>query len=492
MFNLTSFILPTLILFPLFAAFFLFFVSSENTQFIRRFGLFVSFFLFLLSLLLFLFFDPNYTKFQFIFDFVWFSPSNLNLSLGVDGISIFFILLSTLLIPICLLASWDSITKFYKEYIICFFLMESFLILVFSVRDLLLFYIFFESILIPMFILIGVWGSRERKIRASYLFFLYTLFGSVLMLLAILYIYFTQGTTDYEMLLISSFSFKEQCYIWLAFFASFASKVPMLPVHIWLPEAHVEAPTAGSVILAGILLKLGTYGFIRFSVPLFPEASFYFTPFVFSLSILGVIFASLTAIRQTDLKRIIAYTSVAHMNLVMLGIFSFNSVAIEGAILQSLSHGFVSSALFLIIGVIYDRHHTRMVAYYSGLVHLMPLFTFIFLFFTMANIALPGTSSFVGEFFLLSGIFKANTFATFFGATGMILGGGYSLWLLNRICYGNLKIQYIFEYQDLNTREFFVFLPLILGTFVLGIYPDLFLNIIHPSVHCLISQININ
>jgi len=264
----------------------------------------------------------------------------------------------------------------------------------------------------------------------------------------------------------------------------------MLPVHIWLPEAHVEAPTAGSVVLAGILLKLGSYGFLRFSLPLLPEASLYFTPFIFALSILGVIYPSLTAIRQTDLKRIIAYTSVAHMNLVMIGLFSFNAVGLEGAILQSLSHGFVSSALFLLIGVVYDRHHTRMVKYYSGLAHTMPIFTLIFLIFTMANIALPGTSSFVGEFLILAGAFKISTSATFFGATGMVLGGGYSLWLFNRIVYGNLKIQYLTHFQDLNIREFFVFLPLLFGTFLMGIYPEIFLEVIHGSVQNLVSQIN--
>ena len=370
-------LLPILVFLPLFGSVILLFVPNKNVNAIRQFGLFVSFLVFFLSLFLWLFFDCQYVRFQFVYDFVWISSSNLNFSLGIDGISIFFVLLTTLLIPLCLLASWNSITKSYKEYVIAFLCMESFLILVFCVRDLLLFYIFFESVLIPMFIIIGVWGSRERKVRASYMFFLYTLLGSVLMLLSILYVYFRVGTTDYETLLAFQFTFNEQRFIWLAFFASFASKVPMLPVHIWLPEAHVEAPTAGSVVLAGILLKLGSYGFLRFSLPLLPEASLYFTPFVFALSILGVIYPSLTAIRQTDLKRIIAYTSVAHMNLVMIGLFSFNVVGLEGAIMQSLSHGFVSSALFLIIGIVYDRHHTRMVKYYSGLVHTMPLFTII-------------------------------------------------------------------------------------------------------------------
>lgn len=491
MFNslLITYILPLLIFLPLLGTTFLFFVSKNNIKLIRFIGLFSSFFVFLLSLVLIIFFDRNYIRFQFVYTFIWVSSSNFNFSIGVDGISVFFIILITLLIPLCLLASWTSIRKQYKQYVIAFLFMESCLILVFCVRDLLLFYIFFESVLLPMFIIIGIWGSRERKIRASYLFFLYTLFGSVLMLISILYIYFTIGTTDYEILLTHSFTLKEQCFIWLGFFASFASKIPMIPVHIWLPEAHVEAPTAGSVVLAGILLKLGSYGFLRFSLPLLPEASLYFTPFVFSLSILGIIFASFTAIRQTDLKRIIAYTSIAHMNLVMLGIFSFNIVGIEGAILQSISHGFVSSALFLLIGVIYDRHHTRMISYYSGLVHTMPLFTIIFLIFTLANIALPGTSSFIGEFLILSGVFKINTSAAFFGAIGMILGGGYSLWLFNRIVYGNLKIQYLISFEDLTLKEFYVFLPLIIGTLILGFYPEIVLNIIHSSAQNLITQI---
>jgi proton-translocating NADH-quinone oxidoreductase chain M len=485
-----NYLLPLLVLLPVFSSFVLLFIPNTQSILIRMIGISTSFLVFFLSLLLWFFFDYNYSRFQFVYDFTWISSSNLNFSLGIDGISIFFLILTTLLIPLCLLASWESVSKFNKEYVISFLIMESFLILVFCVRDLLLFYIFFESVLIPMFIIIGVWGSRERKIRASYMFFLYTLIGSVLMLLAILYIYFTVGTTDYEALLTFNFTFKEQIWLWLAFFASFASKVPMLPLHIWLPEAHVEAPTAGSVVLAGILLKLGSYGFIRFSLPIFPEASLFFTPFIFILSVLGVIYPSLTAIRQTDLKRIIAYTSVAHMNLVMIGIFSFNVVGLEGAILQSLSHGFVSSALFLIIGVVYDRHHTRMVKYYSGLAQTMPIFTLIFLIFTMANIALPGTSSFVGEFLILAGAFKVNTTITFLGATGMILGGGYSLWLFNRIAYGNLKIQYLTNFQDLTLREFFVFFPLIFFTFLMGIYPEIFLNVIHGSATNLISQIN--
>jgi NADH-quinone oxidoreductase subunit M len=287
-----------------------------------------------------------------------------------------------------------------------------------------------------------------------------------------------------------SFSNEEQKILWLAFFFSFATKVPKIPVHLWLPEAHVEAPTSGSVILAGVLLKLGTYGFIRFSFPLFPEACFYFSPLVYSISVLGVIYASFTAIRQTDFKRIIAYTSVAHMNLVMIGLFSFNVVGLEGAILQSLSHGLVASALFLLIGVVYDRYHTRLIKYYSGLVHVMPLYIIIFLFFTLANIGLPGTGSFVGEFMILAGSFKANTTVTFISATGMIIGGCYSLWLFNRISYGNLKTQYIKRFLDISKKEFFTFLPLLLGTFIMGIYPTIFLDVMHSSVNSLVEYMN--
>jgi proton-translocating NADH-quinone oxidoreductase chain M len=347
-----------------------------------------------------------------------------------------------------------------------------------------------------MFIMILIWGSRERKIRAATMLFLYTLFGSVFMLAGILYIYWVVGTTDYQMIVASAhFSPFEQRLLWLAFFLSFATKVPMLPVHIWLPEAHVEAPTAGSVILAGILLKLGSYGFIRFSLPLFPEANFYFTPLVYTISILGVIYTSLTAIRQTDFKRIIAYTSVAHMNIVMIGIYSFNLIGLEGSIIQSISHGFVSSALFLIIGVVYDRFHTRLVKYYSGLVHIMPIYAIIFLFFTLANIAMPGTSSFVGEFLILSGSLKENTTVTFLGSTGMILGGAYSLWLYNRVIYGNLKTDeghlHLKYSYDLTKREFYVFLPLMIGTLLMGIYPKIFLDPLDASVLNLIFQLKV-
>jgi len=480
-------ILFYILILPLLGAFTLLFIPSSHKSLLRSIALSCSCLTFVLSLFLWVFFNNSIGTFQYVEKFLWIPILNINFPIGLDGISLFFILLTTLLIPLCLLASWGSIQVNLKKYLISFLVMEFFLIGVFCILDLLLFYIFFESVLIPMFLIIGIWGSRERKIRASYFFFLYTLLGSVLMLLSILYIYYQVGTTDYEVLLTFSFSPLEQKIMWFTFFASFATKVPMVPVHLWLPEAHVEAPTAGSVILAGVLLKLGTYGFIRFSLPLFPEACFYFAPFVYGMSVVGVVYASFTAIRQSDFKRIIAYTSVAHMNLVMIGLFSFNIIGIEGAILQSLSHGFVASALFLIIGVVYDRHHTRMVKYYGGLVHTMPIYVFIFLFFTMANIGLPGTGSFVGEFLILTGSFKINTTVTFLGATGMIIGGCYSLWLFNRVAYGNLKTQYFKNYLDVNKRELLTFCPLLLGTLIMGVYPNIFLDSIHFSVNMLVE-----
>jgi NADH-quinone oxidoreductase subunit M len=480
-------LLVIILLLPLAGIIFLSFIPSYNRTVLKSTAFQITCQLFILSLFLWFFFDKSLGSFQYVGKFFWMSSLNLNFTFGIDGISLFFIILTTLLIPLCLLVSWKSIEINLKEFLLAFLLMEFFLIGVFCILDLLLFYIFFESVLIPMFLIIGVWGSRERKIRAAFFFFLYTLLGSVLMLLSVLYIYYRVGTTDYEILLAFSFAELEQKLLWMAFFASFATKIPMVPVHLWLPEAHVEAPTSGSVILAGILLKLGTYGFIRFSFPLFSKACFYFTPVVYAIAVIGIVYTSLTAIRQSDFKRIIAYTSVAHMNLVMIGLFSFNIIGIEGAILQSLSHGFVASALFLVIGVVYERHHTRMVKYYGGLVHVMPLYIFIFLFFTMSNIGLPGTGSFVGEFLILAGSFKSNTSITFVSATGMVLGGCYSLWLFNRIAYGNLKTRYFQKYSDITKREFFIFFPLLVNTLLLGIYPEIFLQSIHMSVNLLVE-----
>ena len=480
-------LLILLLLFPLFGIFLLSVSPFQNRQVLKYIVLNCSCLTFVLSLFTWVFFDKSVGTFQFVQKVLWIPTMAINFTLGIDGISLFFVILTTFLIPLCLLIGWNSIQNDLKKYFILFLIMEFFLLGVFCVLDLLLFYIFFESVLIPMYLIVGIWGSRERKIKAAYYFFLYTLIGSVLMLLSILYIYYQVGTTDYEVLLSFIFSPFEQKLIWISFFISFATKVPMIPVHLWLPEAHVEAPTSGSVILAGVLLKLGTYGFIRFSFPILPEACFYFTPFVYSLAAVGIIYASFTAIRQTDFKRIIAYTSVAHMNLVMVGIFSFNTIGIEGAILQSLSHGFVASALFLLIGVVYDRHHTRMVKYYGGLVHTMPLYVSIFLFFTMSNIGLPGTGSFVGEFLILIGAFKTNIIIAVISATGMVIGGCYSLFLFNRICYGNLKTQYFDNYLDLSKREFFIFVPLIIGVIIMGIYPNIWLECIHFSVNMLIE-----
>lgn len=487
-----------LIFFPLLGCLIILVLPSYDKTRIKSVALLTAGLEFLFSLSLWIYFNKSVSKFQFVesvdYWFPWDSISSSAVLLGVDGISLFFILLTTLLIFLCLLSSWDNIHSHLKEYVIAFLVLESLLVGVFTTLDLLIFYVLFESTLIPMYIMILIWGSRERKIRAATMLFLYTLFGSVFMLGGIIYMYWVLGTTDYQTIVATAnFSPFEQRLLWFAFFLSFATKVPMLPVHIWLPEAHVEAPTAGSVILAGILLKLGSYGFLRFSLPLFPEANFYFTPLVYTLSVLGVIYTSLTAIRQTDFKRIIAYTSVAHMNIVMIGIYSFNVIGLGGSILQSISHGFVSSALFLIIGVVYDRFHTRLIKYYSGLGHIMPLYAIIFLFFTMANIALPGTSSFVGEFLILSGSFKENTTVTFLGATGMILGGAYSLWLYNRVVYGNLKTDeghlHLKNFYDVNRREFYVFLPLILGTLVMGIYPKIFLDILDSTLLNLVFQL---
>jgi proton-translocating NADH-quinone oxidoreductase chain M len=488
MFN--SSILLNIILLPLIGAIIILFTRDTNVKLIKNVALVFSMASFVLSTFLWVLFDRSTAKFQFVEEFLWIPSSNINFFIGVDGISLFFVILTTLLVPLCLLASWNSVKIYVKEYMIAFLVMESLLVIVFCILDLLLFYVFFESVLIPMFLIVGVWGSRERKIRAAYMLFLYTLIGSVLMLLAILLMYSIAGTTDYQVLLTTPFNESLQKLLWIAFFASFAVKVPMVPVHIWLPEAHVEAPTAGSVILAGVLLKLGSYGLIRFSLPLFPSATVFFTPLVYTMAAIAVVYTSLTAIRQTDIKRIIAYASVAHMNVILIGMFAMNAQGLEGAMIQQLAHGFVASALFLCVGVLYDRHHTRLVKYYGGMAHTMPVFVTVFLFFTMGNIAMPLTAGFVGEFLILVGAFQANTTIAVLGATGMVLGGGYSLWLFNRIAYGNLKVQALKAFSDMNRREFVIQFPLILGTLVMGIYPEIFLDPMHVSVANLIEHVN--
>jgi proton-translocating NADH-quinone oxidoreductase chain M len=475
-------ILLSLLCLPVLGAILIALFPSSATRQMKVVALTVSLINFLLSLNLWIFFDNSTSKFQFVTQLDWFEFLNMQWYIGIDGISLFFIILTTFLVPVCLLISWSSITHLVKEFLVAFLFLETFMIAVFCMLDLILFYVFFESVLIPMFLIIGIWGSRERKIRAAYQFFLYTLIGSLFMLLAILLIYFQVGTTDLQVLMTTEFSERRQFFLWLAFFLSFAVKVPMIPFHIWLPEAHVEAPTSGSVILAGILLKLGTYGFLRFSIPLFPEATVYFTPLIYTLSVLGIIYASFTTLRQIDLKKIIAYSSVAHMGFVTLGLFSLNTQGIEGAILLMLSHGFVASALFLCIGILYDRTHTRLIRYYGGLVQTMPLFSFFFFVFTLGNLSLPGTSSFVGEFLILLGVFQTNTFIATLAATGMILGGAYSIWLYNRVVFGNLKPIYLNQFADLNRREFFILLPFVVCIFWMGVYPSIFLESFHLSV----------
>jgi len=471
--------LEILILLPIIGSLVLLFVNKRNYKLIRIISLWFSLLTFFTSVILWLAYDPFSPKFQFLVQFNWFESLNMSFSLGIDSISLMFIVLTTFVFPLCILSSWSNIKQNFKEYMITFLIMESLLILVFCLLDLLLFYVFFESILIPMFLIVGVWGSRARKIRASYLLFFYTLFGSVFMLLAILLLFFETGTTDYQLLLLTSIAPYKQKLLWLAFFIAFASKIPMVPVHIWLPEAHVEAPTTGSVVLAGILLKLGSYGFIRFSLPLFPVASIYFTPLVYTLAVLGVVYTSLTAIRQTDLKRVIAYASIAHMNLIMLGLFSLNIQGVEGSIIQMISHGIVSSALFLCVGVIYDRHHTRIVKYYGGLVNTMPVFIVFFLIFMFANAALPGTCNFIGEILLFTGIFQDNIFVTIVSASGIILSAVYSLWLFNRIAYGNVKVQNIKGFIDMSYREFMILCPLLFLTIFLGVYPNCLIDKLH-------------
>lgn len=480
--------LSLLISLPLLGAGFLFFLPASAQMVHRQVSLLISCVTFLLTCVLWIQFDNSSSEFQAVETFAWLAGQNMSFSLGIDGISLFFLVLTGFLVPVCLLVGWVSIQDYVKEYCIAFLVLEGFMYAVFCILDLLLFYVFFESVLLPMFLIIGVWGSRERKIRAAYQFFLYTLIGSVFMLLGILFIYFQTGTTDLQILYGTEFSEYRQLVLWCAFFASFAVKVPMVPVHIWLPEAHVEAPTAGSVILAGILLKLGTYGFLRFSIPLFPDASAYFAPFVYTLSVLGIVYASCTTLRQIDLKKMIAYSSVAHMGFVTLGLFSLNLQGIEGSLLLMLSHGFVASALFLCVGVLYDRHKTRLVKYYGGVVHVMPLFSLVFLIFTLGNLSLPGTSSFVGEFLILAGCFQTNTALTTLAATGMVLGAGYSLWLYNRVVFGNFKLEFLTTFADVNRREFFIFLPFIAAVFWMGVFPEVFLDPMHVSVGCILER----
>ena len=445
---------------------------------------------FLISLLIWVKFDPSTANFQMTESVEWIEGTNIGYRMGVDGISIFFVLLSTLLTPICILASWEAIENRVREYMIAFLILETMMVGMFCALDILVFYIFFEGVLIPMFIIIGVWGGA-RRVYASFKFFLYTLLGSVLMLVAILVMYFMAGTTDVVVLSKFTFPSNFQTWLWLAFFASFAVKVPMWPVHTWLPDAHVEAPTAGSVILAGVLLKMGGYGFLRFSIPMFPEASEFFSPLVFTLSVVAIIYTSLVALAQDDLKKLIAYSSVAHMGFVTIGIFTLNSQGLEGAIFQMLSHGIVSGALFLCVGVIYDRMHTREIAAYGGLVNRMPKYAQVFMVFTMASVGLPATSGFVGEFLVLLGAFYYNTWLAVFATTGVVLGAAYMLYVYRRIIFGKLDKENLMSIKDLSYREIIVFAPLILLVFWMGVYPSPFLDVMSVSVENLITNFNV-
>ena len=460
-------------------------VVARNARWV---ALWTSLFTFVVSLFIWYRFDSTTAAFQFREEVEWMATFNISYRMGVDGISLFFVLLTTLLTPICVLASWESITDRVKEYMIAFLVMETMMVGMFCALDLVVFYIFFEGVLIPMFLIIGVWGG-PRRVYSAFKFFLFTLVGSVLMLLAILAMYFESGLTSIPALMEHSFPASMQTWLWLAFFSAFAVKVPMWPVHTWLPDAHVEAPTAGSVILAGVLLKFGGYGFLRFSLPLFPVATVEFTPLIFTLSIIAVIYTSLVALVQDDMKKLIAYSSVAHMGFVTVGTFSLTVQGIEGAIFQMLSHGVVSAALFLIVGVVYDRTHSRDIEAYGGLVHRMPSYALVFMLFMLASVGLPGTSGFVGEFLILVGIFQVNSLVAALTATGIILGAAYMLYLYRRIIFGKLTKESLQKIFDLSGREVAVFAPLVVVMIWMGLYPLPFLDAMHASVNHLIGQV---
>ncbi|MGV8948604.1 MAG: NADH-quinone oxidoreductase subunit M [Candidatus Paracaedibacter sp.] len=453
----------------------------------RNVALWTSFLTFALSLILWVNFEVGQITYQFVEDTSWMKDLGIRYHLGIDGISLFFILLTTFLIPLCILASWESVQMRVREYMMAFLLMETLLIGMFCALDLLLFYVFFEGVLIPMFLIIGIWGG-ERRIYSCFKFFLYTLLGSVLMLVAILSIYYITGSTDLSVVTDFTFSASVQKWLWLAFFASFAVKVPMWPVHTWLPDAHVEAPTAGSVILAGVLLKMGAYGFLRFSIPLFPSATVAFTPMMMTLSTIAIIYTSLVALVQKDMKKLIAYSSIAHMGFVTLGIFSLTSQGVSGAVIQMLSHGLVASALFLCVGVVYDRLHTRDIERYGGLVARMPIYALFFMLFIFAATGLPGTSGFVGEILIIIGVFQVNTWAASLAATGMVLGATYALWLYRRMIFGKVVHADVKGLFDLNLREATILGSLAGLVLWIGLYPQPFLKIINPAVADLVEN----
>ena len=484
-------LLTLAIVLPLIGAAFILAIRGDDEEVVNRNARYVALWTSLLTLIvtvvIWVLFDPSTHEFQFVEQVPWIPAYGIQYYLGIDGISLFLIVLSAFLTPVCILCSWESVKVRVKEYMIAFLVMETLMIGVFCALDFVLFYLFFEAMLIPMFLIIGVWGG-PRRIYSAFKFFLYTLVGSVLLLIALLVMFFETGTTNIPDLMNAGFDPELQRWLWIAMFASFAVKVPMWPVHTWLPDAHVEAPTAGSVILAGVLLKMGAYGYLRFSLPMLPDASAYFAPFIFVLSIIAIIYTSLVALMQEDMKKLIAYSSVAHMGFVTAGIFTLNQQGLEGGIFQMLSHGVVSAALFLCVGVVYDRMHTRLIDRYGGLVNRMPKYAFIFMVFMLASVGLPGTSGFIGEFLILVGTFEANTWVALFATTGIILGATYMLWLYRRVVFGEMVREDLRDILDCNRRELLYFVPLIIVVLVMGIYPDAFLSAMHASVEHLVSQ----
>jgi NADH-quinone oxidoreductase subunit M len=484
-------ILSLLTFLPLVGAFFVLTIRGEEkvvTRNARHVALWTSLINFLLSLFIWVNFDTTTADYQFVESAEWMPAFNINYKMGIDGFSMLFVLLATLLTPLCVLASWENVQVRVKEYMISFLVLETFMIGMFCAMDMVVFYIFFEAVLIPMFLIIGVWGGPNR-VYASFKFFLYTLLGSVLMLLAIMAMYFDAGTTDILALTSHRFPIDLQIWLWLAFFASFAVKIPMFPFHTWLPDAHVEAPTAGSVVLAAVLLKFGGYGLLRFSLPMFPEASVMFTPLIYTLSVVAIIYTSLVALAQEDMKKLIAYSSVAHMGFVTIGAFTLTVQGIEGSIYQMLAHGVISAALFLIVGVVYDRIHSRNISDYGGLVHKMPAYSLIFMLFMLASVGLPGTAGFVGEFLILVGVFQVNTWVAALAATGLILGAAYMLCLYRRVILGALTKESLAAIGDMSLREKAVFAPLIILVIWMGIYPTPFLDVMHVSVEHMIGNI---
>jgi NADH-quinone oxidoreductase subunit M len=469
---------------PLVGAVIIGFLNADAKGNARWVALWTTIITFAISILIWLRFDPTNAGFQFVEERAWLDL--FKFKLGVDGISMLFVILTTFLMPLVILQSWVVIEDRVKEYMIAFLVLETLMIGVFCALDLVLFYVFFEGGLIPMFLIIGIWGGANR-IYATFKFFLYTLLGSVLMLLALLAMYWHTGTTDIPTLMSAKFPVDMQWWLWLAFFASFAVKLPMWPVHTWLPDAHVEAPTGGSVVLAAILLKMGGYGFLRFSLPMFPNASEHFAPLMFGLSVIAIIYTSLVALAQTDIKKLIAYSSVAHMGFVTLGIFTFSTQGVEGAIFQMLSHGIISAGLFLCVGVIYDRMHTREIAAYGGLVQRMPIYAAFFMVLTLANVGLPGTSGFIGEFLTLLAAFKVDTWVALLATTGVIFSAAYALYAYRRVIYGALVKPALKNIEDVTPREIATLAPLVALTIFFGFYPSPILDVTAVSVKKLVT-----